>query len=205
MLLAIDIYNALNSSAVLSYNLAFVPGGTWLQPTDDHDAAAHQDHGRGRFLNAMRRHVALRSWLCRLSLAAFVCGVGCVGGRVGAAQKKVLVVYSTRRDAQIVAIGERELPRILEQGLGARGLLLGIHRRARFPDAAYQTAFRDFLLLKYKDVRFDAVIAVQDAALDFVERRETSCFPTRPWSSSRRPRVQRHRNATGLVADLNFG
>ena len=31
-LLALDIYNALNSSAVLSYNPTFVPGGTWLQP-----------------------------------------------------------------------------------------------------------------------------------------------------------------------------
>ena len=31
-LIAVDIYNALNSSAVLAYNSAFVPGGTWLQP-----------------------------------------------------------------------------------------------------------------------------------------------------------------------------
>jgi hypothetical protein len=31
-LVALDIYNALNSSVVLSYNPAFVPGGTWLQP-----------------------------------------------------------------------------------------------------------------------------------------------------------------------------
>ena len=31
-LLAIDVYNTLNSSAVLSYNPAFVPGGTWPQP-----------------------------------------------------------------------------------------------------------------------------------------------------------------------------
>ena len=31
-LVAVDIYNALNSSAVLGYNSAFVPGGTWLQP-----------------------------------------------------------------------------------------------------------------------------------------------------------------------------
>ena len=31
-LIALDIYNALNSSAVLSYNNTFVPGGTWLQP-----------------------------------------------------------------------------------------------------------------------------------------------------------------------------
>ena len=28
----IDLYNALNSSAVLTYNLGFVPNGTWLQP-----------------------------------------------------------------------------------------------------------------------------------------------------------------------------
>jgi hypothetical protein len=27
-----DLYNALNSSAILSYNNTFVPGGTWLQP-----------------------------------------------------------------------------------------------------------------------------------------------------------------------------
>ena len=26
------MYNALNSSAILTYNNTFVPGGTWLQP-----------------------------------------------------------------------------------------------------------------------------------------------------------------------------
>jgi hypothetical protein len=31
-LIALDIYNAMNSSAVLTYNNTFVPGGTWLQP-----------------------------------------------------------------------------------------------------------------------------------------------------------------------------
>jgi hypothetical protein len=31
-MIALDVYNALNSSAVLTYNPAFVPGGTWLQP-----------------------------------------------------------------------------------------------------------------------------------------------------------------------------
>jgi hypothetical protein len=30
--IAVDVYNVLNSSAVLTYNNAFVPGGTWLQP-----------------------------------------------------------------------------------------------------------------------------------------------------------------------------
>jgi hypothetical protein len=31
-MIAVDVYNTLNSSAVLTYNPAFVPGGTWLQP-----------------------------------------------------------------------------------------------------------------------------------------------------------------------------
>jgi hypothetical protein len=31
-LLAADVYNALNSGAVLSYNTTFVPGGAWLRP-----------------------------------------------------------------------------------------------------------------------------------------------------------------------------
>jgi len=32
MMVGVDLYNALNSSAVLTYNNAFVPNGTWLQP-----------------------------------------------------------------------------------------------------------------------------------------------------------------------------
>ena len=31
-LVAVDVYNALNSSAVLTYNIGYVPGGPWLQP-----------------------------------------------------------------------------------------------------------------------------------------------------------------------------
>jgi hypothetical protein len=31
-LIALDLYNVLNSSAVLTYNNSFVPGGPWLQP-----------------------------------------------------------------------------------------------------------------------------------------------------------------------------
>jgi hypothetical protein len=30
--IGLDIYNALNSSAILTYNNAFVPGGSWLAP-----------------------------------------------------------------------------------------------------------------------------------------------------------------------------
>ena len=130
------------------------------------------------------------------------------GGLVAAwaqPQKQVLVVYSTRRDAQIVAIGERELPRILEQGLGRVDYYSEYIDDARFSDSAYQDAFRDFLLLKYKDVRFDAVIAVHDAALELVSGVRSQLFPGAPivfFASG--PVSGRIENATGLVAALTF-
>ena len=31
-MLSVDLYNALNTAAILTYNNTFVPGGTWLQP-----------------------------------------------------------------------------------------------------------------------------------------------------------------------------
>ena len=31
-LIALDVYNTLNSSAVLTYNSTYVPNGSWLQP-----------------------------------------------------------------------------------------------------------------------------------------------------------------------------
>jgi hypothetical protein len=31
-MIGLDLYNVLNSSAVLTYNNAFIPGGTWRQP-----------------------------------------------------------------------------------------------------------------------------------------------------------------------------
>ena len=61
-------------------------------------------------------NLAFRRWLL-LTVAA-----GAILGPVEAAraadrQKQVLVLYSTRRDAQIAVVGDRELPRILEKGL----------------------------------------------------------------------------------------
>ena len=120
-------------------------------------------------------------------------------------QKQVLVVYSTRRDAQIVTIGERELPRILEQGLANLDYYSEYIDDARFPDPAYQEAFKNFLLLKYKNVRFDAVIAVQDAALDLVTGIRDQLFPGGPivfFTSG--PVSHRIENATGLVAGQTF-
>jgi len=120
-------------------------------------------------------------------------------------QRQVLVLYSTRRDAQIVTVGEREFPRIIDQGL-REGLdyYSEYIDRARFPSASYKRAFRDFLRLKYKDKRFDAVIAVQDLALDFVREYRTELFGDSPIVFFATPAAVQPTNSTGLVANLDF-
>src|SRR5580765_5698784 len=95
------------------------------------------------------------------------------------AHKQVLVLYSTRRDGEFSSIGERELPRILDIGLD-RNLdyyseFLDV---TRFPDPAYQIAFADFLRLKYRGVGLDLVVALQDVAVQFVNRNRESLFGT---------------------------
>src|SRR4051794_38266147 len=84
-------------------------------------------------------------------------------------QKRVLVLYSTRRDAQFSELGERELPEILEGGLSRN---LDYYSEfidlARSPEPGYRDAYRDFLSQKYQGVRFDLVIAMQDSAVAFV-------------------------------------
>src|SRR4029079_3080611 len=120
-------------------------------------------------------------------------------------QRQVLVLYSARRDAQIVTVGEREFPRILDQGL-REGLdyYSEYIDRSRFPEDSYKTAFRDFLRLKYQDKRFDVIIAVQDLALDFVREYRTDLFGDSPIVYFASSGAARPRNSTGLVADVDF-
>ncbi len=113
-------------------------------------------------------------------------------------QRQILVLYSARRDAQIVNVSEREFPRILDQGL-REGLdyYSEYIDRARFPDESYKTAFRDFLRLKYKDKRFDAVIAVQDISLEFIRENRTELFADSPIIYFANSPTARLANSTG--------
>ncbi len=143
-------------------------------------------------------------WLWPSLLALAIAGPAEVA-RAQDVQRQVLVLYSARRDAQIVTVSEREFPLILDQGL-QEGLdyYSEYIDRARFPDASYKSAFRDFLRLKYKNKRFDVVIAVQDIALDFARENRTELFADTPivfFSSSAAVRAP---NSTGIVADLDF-
>jgi signal transduction histidine kinase len=141
-----------------------------------------------------------------LSTAVLVAGVAPAPSSQAIEQKQVLVLYSTRRDARLSVLGDRELPRILEQGLGQA---LDYHSEyldlGRFPDPDYQAALGDFLRLKYKAQRFDLVIAMHDIALEFIAANRGTLFPDTPvvfFATS--PETQRIPNSTGIVAGLDL-
>jgi|SoiMethySBSTD1v2_1073268.scaffolds.fasta_scaffold03879_9 signal transduction histidine kinase len=146
----------------------------------------------------MQRMMAAIAILAELALASVV--------HAQSTHKQVLVLYSTRRDAQFAILGESELPRILDVGL-ARDLdyypeFIDI---SRFPEPGYRKAFSDFLRLKYSGVRFDLVIALQDPATEFVTTQFDPLFRDVPvvfLTNDRR--TTRRVNSTGLVHERNF-
>jgi len=121
-------------------------------------------------------------------------------------QKGVLVVYATRRDAQIVTVGDRELPRVLDQNL-PEGVdyYSEFLDQARFDQKDYQAAFRNFLQSKYRGQRFDLVIAMGETPLNFLVRYRDSLFGSAPLLYfSDRP-APKYPNTTGVIAEANYG
>src|SRR5687767_9480815 len=99
----------------------------------------------------------------------------------GADQKTVLVLYGTRPEARISILGDRELPRRLERGLGERVNHYSEHLDlARFRDAQYRTAVADFLRLKYSGQQIDLIIAMHAIVLDFIGMTRETLFPAAP-------------------------
>jgi len=144
---------------------------------------------------------------CRLPVAILLTWLSATGSAWAQdRQARALVLYSTRRDAQIAVVGERELPRIIEAGLG-RDLdyYSEFIDRGRFSDPLYKEAFREFLRSKYLGLRFDVVIAMQEPALEFIGDHRNELFPGTPvvfFATSSAPR--RMLNSTGVVSELNF-
>src|SRR3954452_516880 len=113
------------------------------------------------------RHLAVAH---SLVIAAAVHALGLVvAASSDDVQKHVLVLYSTRRDAQVAVLGERDLPRMLEGGV-PQGIdyYSEYIDQVRFGQPDYRSAFREFLRLKYQSRRFDVVIAMGDIPLEFV-------------------------------------
>jgi len=119
--------------------------------------------------------------------------------------KQVLVLYSTRPDARLSVLGENLLPRTLEAGL-AQDLVYYSEfiDDSTFPGSAYP-AFREFLRLKYQDARFDLIIAIQNAAIDFVSDHRDTLFPDTPVVFLTNDRATgRLPNSTGLIHERDF-
>ena len=119
-------------------------------------------------------------------------------------QKEVLVVYATRRDAQIVTVGDRELPRILAadlpEGLDYYSEFID---HARFAQTNYQAAFTSFLGAKYSGRQFDLLVAMGDIPLEFLAGARDKLFPGAPliyFSDRATGPVPRYPNATGVIA-----
>lgn len=154
----------------------------------------------------MVKTLALPRWVIRIAVAAAATLVlapfapaASAGTQDG--HKKVLVLYSTRRDAQFSIVGETQLPRILDLGL-ARNLdyYSEFIDLTRFPDPAYKLAFRDFLRQKYQGVEFDLVIAMQDPAVELVGAYRDSLFPGVPEVFlANTPTPRRAPGSTGLI------
>lgn len=121
-------------------------------------------------------------------------------------QKQVLVLYSTRRDSQIAIIGERELPKVLDDGLPQDLDYYSEYiDQGRFPDPSYKAAVRDFLRTKYRGQRFDVVITLDEVGLEFLGETHNDLFPGTPIVAfAVAPDSPRFPNSTGFIAHLDF-
>jgi signal transduction histidine kinase len=120
--------------------------------------------------------------------------------------KQGIILYATRRDSQISIIADRYLPRLIHQGLGGDvdfdSEYLDL---ARSSDPGYQKVFAAFLRSKYRDVRFDIVVAMHDVAYEFAVANRAQLFANAPIvfvASS--PETRRVRNSTGLSLPYEF-
>jgi signal transduction histidine kinase len=152
----------------------------------------------------LRRGVRHRAVLA----IALTAGVLCPLANAQAADrpKQVLVLNSTRLDDQFSVVWGRELPKLLAHGLGERvDFYVEYFDFVRFPRPEYESAYLDFLRLKYAEKRFDLLIVIGDVAIDVIGRNRNVLFRGTPavFYSHVRPRSH-FANSTGLINPLHF-
>jgi signal transduction histidine kinase len=114
------------------------------------------------------------------------------------ARKVVLMLSEFRPDSQASTDREEIIRSTLTQALrGGVDYYADFIDIDSFPDADYQTALRDFLGRKYKDTRFDAIIAVGPAALDFARENGVALFNGAPVVASTVDRDALQQTAVG--------
>ncbi len=154
------------------------------------------------------------SFRCGVQWKALLATVlaACILGPLANAQethrpKEVLVLNSTRQNAQFYIVLEREMPKLLAEGTG--GVVDNYAEYfdfARFPRPGDERAYLDFLRQKYEGRHFDLVLVMGDVAMDFMSRHRDVLFSGTPvvFYSVNPPR-SRIADSTGLINQLHFG
>jgi len=120
-------------------------------------------------------------------------------------QKRVLVIYSSRKDAPYIATVERAyLTTFTESLAGHFDYYAEFLDLSRFSSPDYQEALGDFLRRKYATKHLDVILAEGDAPIEFLRQR-TDVFPGVPIVfSSEKKDVQPIPNSTGLVYEIDM-
>jgi signal transduction histidine kinase len=136
----------------------------------------------------------------------------CVLGTIAKAQSdnrptRVLVINSTRQNQQFFMVSERELPKLLSDGVGRPvdyyTEYLDVHR---FSHTDFEAVYVDFLRRKYEGRRFDLILLMGNPAMDFMARHRQALFRGTPvvFYTLSQPGSDIE-NATGLINTLRFG
>jgi len=151
-----------------------------------------------------RGDVRHRTWWAIALTVAVLCPLASVHAADG--PKQVLVLNSTRGDDQFSLVWARELPKLLAEGLGKRvDFYVEYVDFVRFSRPEYESAYLDFLRLKYAEKRVDLLITIGEAALDFMSRNRNVLFRGTPAVFySHVPPASHFADSTGLINPLNF-
>ena len=147
----------------------------------------------------------------RRRACAAIALTACVLARPANAQeadrsKQVLVLNSTRSDDQFSVVWARELPKLLAEGLGERvDFYSEFLDFVRFSRPEHETAYLDFLRLKYAEKRIDLLILIGDVVIDFMRRNRNVLFRGTPAVFYTLTSPGSHfANSTGLINPLHF-
>jgi signal transduction histidine kinase len=153
----------------------------------------------------LRRGVRRRALL---AIALTACVLGPLAKAQGADRpKQVLVLNSTRQNEQFYVVSEREVPKLLAEGLGERvDYYTEYFDYHRFPHPDYEGVYLDFLRQKYEGRRFDLLLLMGDVAMDFMSSHRDVPFSGTPavFYSLNPPRSA-IADSTGLINRLHFG
>jgi signal transduction histidine kinase len=171
------------------------------------DTPVHQVQRRDHLLMVVRPTGSRRAMRWALAVVVCLAAGSPLGMSAQEEQKRVLVLYAQRRDAQFTVTVESRLPSLLEHNL-PEGLdyYSEFIDQTRFQQPDYQNAFRDFVRMKYRGQHLDALILIGSGAIQFLAGSRETIFPNTPIVFyTNMPLKERMGNATGIVNLFRLG